>query len=190
MTGHESREALLGMLAGPLAAKGLDLEDVQLTGAGRRRIIRVLIDKDGGVSLDDIADATADVSAALDHEDVLGNAPYTLEVTSPGVDRPLSLARHWRRNVDRLVKVTPRAGEPFTARITAADDSGATVEVDGVETGLVYADIAKARVEIEFNRPPAALEGERSSARLLQTSPDRTGSASAGHRDDDDDDKE
>lgn len=185
MTGHESREALLGMLAGPLADKGLDLEDVQLTGAGRRRIIRVLIDKDGGVSLDDIADATTDVSAALDHEDVLGNASYTLEVTSPGVDRPLSLPRHWRRNVDRLVKVTPRVGEPFTARIAAADDSGATVEVDGVETELTYDDIVKARVEIEFNRPTGVGKGERSSGRVHQTSDDRAGHPFAGRDDED-----
>ncbi len=184
MTVHESREALLDMLARPLADKGLDLEDVQLTGAGRRRIIRVLIDRDGGVSLDDIADATTDVSAALDHEDILGNAPYTLEVTSPGVDRPLTLPRHWRRNVHRLVKVTPRVGEPFTARITAVDDSGATVELDGAETMLAYADIVKARVEIEFNRPSGAGNGPRSAAGVLQASADRAGHRSASRGDD------
>jgi ribosome maturation factor RimP len=158
VTGRDYREALLDVLGEPLAAEGLDLEEVQVSTAGRRRVVRVLVDKDGGVSLDDIAEATTLVSAALDATDVLGEGAYTLEVTSPGVDRPLSAPRHWRRNVDRLVKVTPRTGEVFTGRILAVDDTAATIDVDGVHTRVPYADVAKARIEIEFNRPASALQ--------------------------------
>jgi ribosome maturation factor RimP len=153
MTGRDYRGALLDVLDGPLAANGLDLEDVQVTTAGRRRVVRVLVDKDGGVSLDDIAEATTSVSAALDSDDVLGDGSYTLEVTSPGVDRPLTSPRHWRRNVDRLVKVTLHTRQTLTGRILEADDTSVTLTCDGRPTRLEYGDIAKARVEIEFNRP-------------------------------------
>ena len=89
---------------------GLDLEAVELTPAGRRRVLRVAVDKDGGVTLDDVAEATKEVSRLLDASDVMGEQPYTLEVTSPGIDRPLTLPRHWRRNAGRLVKVTTHDG--------------------------------------------------------------------------------
>jgi ribosome maturation factor RimP len=156
MTGRDYRGALLDVLDGPLTAKGLDLEDVQVTTAGRRRVVKVLVDKDGGVSLDEIADAATDVSAALDSQDVLGEGSYTLEVTSPGVDRPLTAARHWRRNVNRLVAVGMRTGETVTGRIVAADDDDATLLVGADAKRLRYDDIATARIEIEFNRPAAA----------------------------------
>ena len=61
-------------------------------------MLRVAVDKDGGVTLDDVADATREVNRVLDGSDVMGEQPYTLEVTSRGVDRPLTLPRHWRRN--------------------------------------------------------------------------------------------
>ena len=77
-----------------------------ITPAGKRRILRIAVDKDGGVTLDEVAEATREVNRVLDESDVMGEQPYTLEVTSRGVDRPLTLPRHWRRNADRLVKVT------------------------------------------------------------------------------------
>ena len=95
----------------PLRALGLDLEAVDITPAGKRRILRVAVDKDGGVTLDEVAEATREVDRVLDDSDVMGEQPYTLEVTSRGVDRPLTLPRHWRRNADRLVKVTFADGE-------------------------------------------------------------------------------
>jgi ribosome maturation factor RimP len=145
------------MLREPLAQNGLDLEDVEISTAGRRRLVRVLVDKDGGVTLDEIADATHVVSGLLDQaEDVLGEAPYTLEITSPGIDRPLTQSRHWRRNVDRLVKVRPRDGQPFTGRILQAHEDCAVLDVDGTKQELPYADVAKAVVEVEFNRPHRA----------------------------------
>jgi ribosome maturation factor RimP len=161
VSGPDYRSALLGVLTDPLATSGLDLEDVQVTSAGRRKVVRVLVDKDGGVSLDEVAGATTDVSAVLDSSDVLGDGSYTLEVTSPGVDRPLTLPRHWRRNVDRLVKVTRTSGETVTGRVIEAGDTSATLDVDGARTEQPYRDVAKARVEIEFSRP-ASRAGRRS----------------------------
>ena len=96
---------------------GLDVEAVEVTPAGKRRVLRVAVDKDGGVTLDDVADATREVYRVLDESDVMGEQPYTLEVTSRGVDRPLTLPRHWRRNEDRLVKVTLADGGEVTGRI-------------------------------------------------------------------------
>lgn len=156
MTGHQPQQAVLEALEGPLASSGLDLEAVELSSAGRRSLVRVLVDHDGGVTLDDIADATRLVGHVLDDSDVLGDSPYTLEVTSPGTDRPLTLPRHWRRNLDRLVKVTVRDGATFTGRVTHTDDTSAVLDVEGAARAVAYAEVETARVQIEFNRPRAA----------------------------------
>ncbi|MBA2445007.1 MAG: ribosome maturation factor RimP [Nocardioidaceae bacterium] len=153
MSGQQPKEAVLEVVTQPLASSGLDLEDVEMSVAGRRQLVRLLVDKSGGVTLDEIAEATRLVSSLLDEQDVLGDAPYTLEVTSPGIDRPLTLPRHWQRNISRLVKVTPREGAPFIGRVMAAGESSATLDVEGDTKEVSYADTAKARVEIEFNRP-------------------------------------
>ena len=116
---------------GPLRQLGLDVEAVELTPAGKRRVLRVAVDKDGGVTLDDVAAATRTVSEVLDESDAMGEQPYTLEVTSRGVDRPLTLPRHWRRNADRLVKVTLTDGDAVTGRVGASDESAVTLDVDG-----------------------------------------------------------
>jgi ribosome maturation factor RimP len=139
-------------LRDPLSALGLDLEAVELTPAGKKRVLRVAVDKDGGVSLDDIADATKAVSSHLDDGDLMGEQAYTLEVTSRGVDRPLTEPRHWRRNRTRLVKVSLRDGGQVTGRVTDSDDAGATLDVSGTSERLEYAAVAKALVQIEFNR--------------------------------------
>jgi len=149
---EQTRDRLAGVLTDPLSAVGLDLEAVDLTPAGKRRLLRVAVDKDGGVTLDDIAEATKEVSRLLDESDVMGVQPYTLEVTSPGVDRPLTHARHWRRNQGRLVKVTLRDGGSVTGRIAGSDDTAAALDVDGTTQQVEYADVAKAKVQIEFNR--------------------------------------
>jgi ribosome maturation factor RimP len=136
-----------------LGALGLDLEAVELTPAGKRRVLRVAVDRDGGVTLDDIAAATRAVSDLLDDSDLMGEAAYTLEVTSRGVDRPLTEPRHWRRNRDRLVKASLRDGSQVTGRVGDSDDSGVTLDVSGSPRRLAYADVTKALVQIEFNRP-------------------------------------
>ena len=149
-------DRLAGLLAEPIEALGLDLEAVDLSRAGKRSVLRVAVDKDGGVDLDDIAAATGEVSRVLDDSDVMGQSPYTLEVSSPGVDRPLTLPRHWRRNAGRLVKADLVDGDAVTGRILDSDESGAELDVDGTSRRLDYADVAKARIQIEFKRPEEA----------------------------------
>jgi ribosome maturation factor RimP len=149
-------ERLESVLTQPLASLGVDVEAVEITPAGKRRILRVAVDKDGGVTLDDVADATREVSRVLDDSDVMGEQPYTLEVTSRGVDRPLTLPRHWRRNQTRLVKVTPHEGAAFAGRVLDSDDDGATLEVSGKQRRIAYTDVKRALVQIEFNRPSGA----------------------------------
>lgn len=159
MSGVEATETLLDLLRAPLAGEGLDVEGVEVSSAGRRRVVRVLVDKDGGVTLDDVAAATTVISARLDASDALDDHPYTLEVTSPGIDRPLTAPRHWRRNTDRLVSVTLVDGSSVTGRILGSDDDQATLDVQGEPRPLRYGDVAKARVQIEFNRVRPSEEG-------------------------------
>ncbi|PWN03487.1 ribosome maturation factor RimP [Nocardioides silvaticus] len=139
-------------VTGPLEELGLDLEAVELTPAGRRRVLRIAVDKDGGVSLDDVAAATRAVNDVIDSSDVMGEQPYTLEVTSRGVDRPLTEPRHWRRNQDRLVKVTFADGSAVTGRVLESDDERVRLDVDGRPREVTYAEVGKALVQIEFNR--------------------------------------
>jgi ribosome maturation factor RimP len=148
----DTRDRLAEELTAPIGALGLDLEAVDLTSAGKRRVLRVAIDKDGGVTMDDIADATREVSRVLDETDLMGAQAYTLEVSSPGVDRPLTLPRHWRRNAGRLVKVVLREGDPVTGRITSTDDDGAVLDVEGTQRRLEYAEMKKAKIQIEFKK--------------------------------------
>ena len=155
-----TRDEIENELIDPLAALGLDVEAVEITPAGKRRVLRVAVDKDGGVTLDDVADATREVSRVLDDSDVMGEQPYTLEVTSRGVDRPLTLPRHWRRNVDRLAKVTLESGETLTGRILSSGETTATLDVSGTQREVAFDDVAKALVQIEFKRPTGAGEEE------------------------------
>ena len=151
------RAAVHDLLAPVVSSVGLELEDVELRTVGRRLIVRVLVDSATGVTLDEVATASTAVSAALDDETVLGDEPYTLEVSSPGVDRPLTLPRHWRRNVGRLVAVTLLDGSGVTGRITSVDDAQVVVEVavkGRTRTRTVaLADVRRAVVEVEFSRP-------------------------------------
>ncbi|GGD17865.1 ribosome maturation factor RimP [Nocardioides daphniae] len=147
-----TRERVEAALLGPLGELGLDVEAVELSAAGKRRVLRVAVDKDGGVTLDDVAEATRAVDGVLEDSDVMGEMPYLLEVTSRGVDRPLTLPRHWRRNAGRLVKVVLVEGGEVTGRIGASDDTTVTLDVDGHDHEVVYTDVAKALVQVEFNR--------------------------------------
>ena len=154
------RDRIEHELATPLGDLGLDVEAVELTPAGKRRILRIAVDGDDGVTLDDVADATRTVSRVLDESDVMGEQPYTLEVTSRGVDRPLTLPRHWRRNRGRLVKVTMKDGQTVTGRIVDSSEDAATVDVDGARREIAYAEVVKALVQVEFNRKARSDEGE------------------------------
>ena len=147
-----TRDRIEAEITDPLSAMGLDVEAVELTPAGKRRVLRVAVDQDGGVTLDDVADATREIDRVLEESDVMGALPYTHEVTSRGVDRPLTLPRHWRRNEDRLVKITLVEGGAVTGRIVTSAEESATLDVDGDTREVPYADVAKALVQIEFNR--------------------------------------
>ena len=127
---------------------GLVLEEVQVQTPGKHRFVTIIVDSESGLNLDQVTDVSRVIGEALDSANFMGPAPYTLEVTSPGVDRPLTAPRHWRKNVDRLVKVTKNDGEVFKARILSADDDRATLD-----NGLIdYADVKRAIIEVEFNR--------------------------------------
>jgi ribosome maturation factor RimP len=147
-----TRDRIEAELDDPLRALGLDIEAVEITPAGKRRILRVAVDKDGGVTLDEVAEATREVNRVLDGSDVMGEQPYTLEVTSRGVDRPLTLPRHWRRNTGRLVKVTFADGKSATGRIGESSEEQVTLDVDGAREQVAYAEVKKALVQVEFNR--------------------------------------
>lgn len=147
------------MLSPVVEQAGYDLEDVVVTPAGRRRLVRLVVDKDGGVTLDECAQLSREASAVLDAaDDLLGPQPYTLEVSSPGVSRPLLLPRHWRRNVGRLVAVTMADGSSVTGRLVSADGSQARLDVDGTVVEVAVGDVAKAVVQVELNRPAAGTQ--------------------------------
>ena len=115
-----------------------------------------MVDADAGVDLDDIARLSRAAAAELDqHEHLIGGS-YTLEVTSPGVERPLTLPRHWRRSHLRLVEVRLVEGGTLTARVGPAGDDAVTVLVDGELRDLRYADVEHAAVQVEFRTPPDA----------------------------------
>ncbi|GAA4399594.1 ribosome maturation factor RimP [Ornithinibacter aureus] len=148
---------------------GLVLEDVAVTPAGRRRVVKVLVDRDPGpqdvadeptdpLTLDEVADATRAVSDALDASDLMGEQPYTLEVSSPGVGRPLTLPRHFRRNVGRLVTAT-HDGQEVTGRVLRASGTDVTLDIPATRSTpsrtqtLAYAGLERAAVQVEFARP-------------------------------------
>ena len=149
------RQKLRALLEPVVGRTGAELEDLTEQRAGSRRLIRIVVDRDGGVSLDDVADVTRAVSTALDESDLLGDSPYVLEVTSPGVDRPLTTPGHWRRAHGRLVKAVLTAGGEVVGRVSAADDAGVTLLAGEAEQTLAYGAIAKARMQVEFNRGSA-----------------------------------
>ena len=128
---------------------GLDLDAVELRGTGPKRLLRVVIDRDGGVPLEVITETSRELSRELDRSEVMGVVGYTLEVTSRGVDRPLTLARHWTRNIGRLVVITTVTGERIRGRIAAASDERVGLD-DGIEVRT--ADITSAFIEPELKK--------------------------------------
>ena len=159
---------LAGWIEPVVGAAGYDLEELVVSPAGRRSVVRVVVDRDEGVTLDDIAEVSRAVSDVLDaHDDGMGRTPYVLEVTSPGVDRPLTEPRHWRRNVGRLVTVgvgPQGAVEQVTGRITAVEDAGVTLGVEAKgkpgarkrppePRQVPWAEMGAGRVQVEFGRP-------------------------------------
>jgi ribosome maturation factor RimP len=158
---------LSGWIEPVVAAAGYDLEDLVVTPAGRRSVVRVVVDRDQGVTLDDIAEVSRAVSEVLDsNDDGMGRTPYVLEVTSPGVDRPLTEPRHWRRNTGRLVTVAvgpAGSAETVTGRVTAVGDGGVDLAVEApgkpgakkrppTPRHVPWAELGQGRVQVEFGR--------------------------------------
>ncbi|WP_019808416.1 ribosome maturation factor RimP [Saccharomonospora halophila] len=143
------------VVAEAVAAAGFDLDALDVQQAGRRKLVKVVVDGEHGVELDQIAEISRTVSAALDEYEHLIEGAYTLEVTSPGLDRPLTTPRHWRRAKYRLVRVTPVDGSPYVGRVGDAGPESVRILVDGNIRDLRYADVDTAVVEVEFKQPPA-----------------------------------
>jgi ribosome maturation factor RimP len=158
------RDRLRRVVEPIIEAEELDLDDLSVTRAGRRYVVRITVDGDGGVGHNELTDVSRAISAGLDEAEQTGGPltpdAYTLEVSSPGVDRPLTLPRHWRRSVGRLVKVTIREphvrdkarDKQITGRVVAATDDTVSLEVDGQRRDVALADLGPGRVQVEFTR--------------------------------------
>jgi ribosome maturation factor RimP len=145
-----TREQILQILEPIASNMGLDLEDVEIKSAGKHSIVQVSIDKDGGINLDEVAQISNQISEALDAKDILGEKPYTLEVGSPGIDRALTLPRHWRRNNGRLVKINFGSNSEI-GRIIESDEEKVSLEVKGKSRSINFDKIDKAFIQVEFN---------------------------------------
>lgn len=145
-----TREQILQILEPIASNMGLDLEDVEIKSAGKSSIVQISIDKDGGINLDEVAQISNQISEALDAKEVLGEKPYTLEVGSPGIDRALTLPRHWRRNNGRLVKISFGSNSEI-GRIIESDDEKVSLEVKGKTRSINFDKIDKAFIQVEFN---------------------------------------
>ncbi|WP_084265542.1 ribosome maturation factor RimP [Actinomadura macra] len=192
-TARPTREAVVAeltrLLAPVVAEAGFDLEEVDVRPAGRRRLVKIVVDGDGGVGLDDVARVSERSSALLDASDVMGTSPYVLEVTSPGVDRPLTEPRHWRRAVGRLVAVPLTEGGQIEGRVVAADDEAVEIDVAEVRRGkgaggrgggksagsktagpkvarrrFGLGELGRGRVQVEFKAPRGSSRGNDSGA--------------------------
>jgi ribosome maturation factor RimP len=143
-------------IAPALHQAGYFLEDINIVSPGKHRIVTVIVDGEESLNLDQVTLASKLVSELLDEASFMGETPFTLEVTSPGIDRPLTLPRHFSKNVDRLLKVTKTDGEVLTGRILANTDTEVTLSVvekkETKEITILLGDIKRAQVEIEFNR--------------------------------------
>ena len=147
---------LAGLIQPVVVAAGMDLESVRMTIAGKRRKLSIIVDSDHGVSLDETADVSREISAVLDASNALGESAYTLEVSSPGVDRPLTEPRHWRRARGRLVRVKVAGEGSMEGRVLAADADGVTLGLAGGERRFPYADLGAGSVQVEFGKIPDA----------------------------------
>lgn len=142
------KEEISAAITPALTALGFYLEDLNISSAGKRSLLTVIVDADRHLSLDEVTQATKAISEIVENIPALGATPFTLEVTSPGVDRPLTKPRHWRKNINRLVKIILQDGKEIKGRIKSASEISATIE----EVEISYADIKRANLEIEFKQ--------------------------------------
>ncbi len=155
----EARHKLVELLAPVIESSGYDVEDVIVQQAGRRRLVRVIVDGEGGVDLDGVARVSRAVSDVLDDRSAF-EGPYVLEVSSPGVDRPLRERRHWQRATGRLVKVDVDS-QPMVGRVLDTNPDGVRLEIDGTRRDVPWSALGVGRTQIEFNRPDVGGDQER-----------------------------
>jgi ribosome maturation factor RimP len=152
-------QLITNLISPAVTEAGFYLEEVQIASPGSHRIVTCVVDGPNPLNLDQVTVVSRIISELLDSADVLGETPFTLEVTSPGVDRPLTEVRHWTKNLTRLINTTLNDGSIITGRLTEFDESNATL-VENIygrikNHTVAFADIKRAVVEIEFNRKDA-----------------------------------
>ena len=142
------KEEISAVITPALKSLGFYLEDITITSAGKRSMLTVIVDGDTHLSLDQVTVATKAIGELVEGIQSLGDSPFTLEVTSPGIDRPLTKPRHWRKNIDRLIKVILLDGTEVKGRIKDASELSATVD----QQVILFTDIKRATLEIEFKQ--------------------------------------
>ena len=148
-------QAVTQAISPAIEAAGFFLEEVLVASPGNRRVITVIVDAEENLNLDEVTVITKEISSILDLADFMGDTAFTLEVSSPGVDRPLSLPRHWQKNTDRLVRSVMVNGEIVIGRVATVHDESVCVIVQGKipkKIELPFIEIKRAQVEIEFTR--------------------------------------
>lgn len=144
---------LTDLLTPVVTGTGFVLEEVTVTPVGKRRLVSVVIDREvSNPSLDEVTVVSKEISAILDTYSQMGEMPFTLEVTTPGVDRPLTLPRHWKKNVGRLVKITPKEGEKYLGRISEVLENEVKLDLGKGLIKVNFGDVSRAQIEVEFNR--------------------------------------
>lgn len=153
-----SKERVVELLADLVRDRGYDLEDVNVVAAGKHSAVRIMVDRDEGIDLDALPELSREISDVFDGVSDFGEAPYTLEVTTPGIDRPLTEARHWRRARGRKVRIELAEGK-VDGRVGLLDGDAVTVVIKekGVLStrSIVLTDVVKAVVQVEFSKPTA-----------------------------------
>ena len=143
-----NKEQVLAVITPAIESLGFYIEDINISSAGKRSMLTVIVDGDTHLSLDQVTVATKAISEIVENLPTLGNNPFTLEVTSPGLDRPLTKPRHWRKNKDRLIKIVLTDGKEGSGRIKDSNEASATID----EQVFNFADIKRATLEVEFKQ--------------------------------------
>ena len=143
-----NKEQVLAVITPAIESLGFYIEDINISSAGKRSMLTVIVDGDTHLSLDQVTVATKAISEIVENLPTLGNNPFTLEVTSPGLDRPLTKPRHWRKNKDRLIKIVLTDGKEVNGRIKDSNEASATVD----DQVINFSDIKRATLEVEFKQ--------------------------------------
>jgi ribosome maturation factor RimP len=143
-----NKEQVLAVITPAIESLGFYIEDINISSAGKRSMLTVIVDGDTHLSLDQVTVATKAISEIVENLPTLGSNPFTLEVTSPGLDRPLTKPRHWRKNKDRLIKIVLTDGKEVNGRIKDSNETSATVD----DQVINFSDIKRATLEVEFKQ--------------------------------------